>query len=222
MRRHHRNGSGAGHGAGWPAWRAFCPRPPDLRVLLHLELQEQRLDQEPVWRHCQELAADPHPGYRLAHWAAPEPLVNSFGQVMGHVLDAPGADLQMAPRAWNTAAVRAWEANIATSGARLMVCAAVHLSSGKAVAATVATVPPSGGPVADQHDTAVVPEHRRQGLARWIKAAQVLRIHERFPGVRATTSTVNQENLQMKAVNRAVGYHLMHERLLVEAPVASF
>ncbi|MER5182580.1 GNAT family N-acetyltransferase [Streptomyces sp. NPDC002896] len=206
-----------------PPGEPFARTLPNLRVALRLELQEQRLDQELVLRRCRELAADPLPGYRLAHWngAAPEPLVASFGRAMGHVLDAPGAALQMAPRAWNTAAVRAWEAKMTAGSAWLMVCAAVHLASGQAVAATVATVPQSGGPVADQHDTVVVPEHRHRGLARGVKAAQALRIHERFPGVRAATSTVSQENLQMKAVNRAVGYHLIHERLLVEAPLAS-
>ena len=51
-----------------------------------------------------------------------------------------------------------------TGGDQLMVSTAVHSAFGEVVAATVATVPASGGPVADQHDTAVLPEHRRQGL----------------------------------------------------------
>lgn len=72
---------------------------------------------------------------------------------------------------------------------------------------------------AQQHDTAVLPEHRRRGLARWIKAEQTLRLQERLPYVRTVTTTVNQQNLPMVAVNRAVGYRTVGERLLMEGPV---
>jgi hypothetical protein len=74
-------------------------------------------------------------------------------------------------------------------------------------------------PGAQQHDTAVLPEHRRRGLARWIKAEQTLRLHDRFPHVRTVTTTVNRRNLPMAAVNRAVGYRTVGERLLLEGPV---
>ncbi|WP_326770589.1 GNAT family N-acetyltransferase (plasmid) [Streptomyces sp. NBC_01591] len=202
---------------------SFARTVPGLRVVLRLELQEQRLDQEWVLARCRELVARRPSAYRLVHWIgpAPEQLAASFGRVMGHVLDAPGAALQMSSRTWDTAAVRAWEATMITGGEQLLVSAAVHSASGEVVAATVATVPASGGPVADQHDTAVLPEHRRQGLARWIKAEQAIRFHEHFPGVRAVVSTVNQENLPMTAVNRLLGYRPLSGRLLVEAPVVA-
>jgi GNAT superfamily N-acetyltransferase len=204
-----------------PPGEAFAHGVPGLRVVLRLELQEQRLNDEAVLRRCHEMASHAHPGYQLLHWRGrtPEPLVASFGRAMGYVLDAPGAALQMAPRAWDATAVRAWEAELTAGGTHLLTCAAVHLAAGDVAAATVATVPSPGGPVADQHDTAVLPAHRRQGLARWIKAGQVDRLRACFPGVRAVTTTVNQENLPMMAVNRALGYRRVRERLLVEAPV---
>ncbi|QFY14943.1 GNAT family N-acetyltransferase [Nonomuraea phyllanthi] len=194
---------------------------PGVRELLRLELQEQRLD-EHVLSHCHELAICPDPTeYSLAHWhgAAPEPLAPSFGQVMSHVPDAPGAALQMASRAWDAAAVRTWEARMTASGAHLMVCAAVHRTTGQVVAATVATVAASDAPAAQQHDTVVLPRHRRRGLARWIKAEQTLRLHQRFPSLRTVSSTVNRQNAPMTAVNRAVGYRGSGERLLVELPM---
>lgn len=204
---------------GEPFARTCC----SLRVVLRLERQEQRLDDPAVLRGCRHLAACPAPGYRLAHWRglAPEPLAASFASVMGHLLDAPGAGLQMAARDWDTAAMRAWEASMTADGEQLMVCAAVHATSGEVVATTVATVPAHGGPIADQHDTAVLPEHRRRGLARWIKAEQTIRLHETFPTMRAVTVTVNQRNLPMLAVNRAIGYRPIRDRLLVETPLPS-
>jgi GNAT superfamily N-acetyltransferase len=58
-----------------------------LRIVLRLQRQDQRLDQDAVLRRCHELAVCPDPAYRLVHWRgpAPEPLAASFGRVMGHV-----------------------------------------------------------------------------------------------------------------------------------------
>jgi GNAT superfamily N-acetyltransferase len=185
------------------------------RVVLRLELHEQRLDQDTL-RRCNELAMGARPDYRLVFWqgAAPAQWVASFGRVMGHVLDAPGAGLQMASRAWDTAAVRVWEAGM--DGRHLLVGAVVHSPSGEVVGATVTTVPSWEAGVAEQHDTAVLPGHRGVGLARWMKARQALRLRELFPTVESVTVTVNQQNAPMLAVNRAVGYRLLRERLLVE------
>ncbi|RKS73530.1 acetyltransferase (GNAT) family protein [Actinomadura pelletieri DSM 43383] len=187
------------------------------RVVLRLELHEQRLEQNTL-RRCHELATAAHPDHRLVTWQgpAPEESAASFGRVMGHVLDAPGAELQMATRPWDTTAVRAWEAEM--GGRHLLVTAAVHSPSGDIVGATVTTVGCGETTVAEQHDTAVLPGQRRGGLARWMKARQTLRLHELFPRVESVRVTVNQQNAPMLAVNRAVGYHLLRQRLLVEAP----
>ena len=203
-----------------PPGEPFARACPGLRVVLRLEIQEQSLDAS-VLRRCREMAGKPRPGYRLAHWgeAAPDPLAASFGQVMAHVLDAPGAMFQMAARNWDVPKVRAWEAKMTAGGRHLLVCAAVDLASEKVVAATVATVPASGGPVADQHDTAVMPAHRQRGLARWIKADQAVHLHESFPDVAKVAVTLNQQNHPMISVNRTLGYRPVRERLLVELPV---
>lgn len=186
------------------------------QVLLRLELHEQRLDRR-VLRRCRDLAAAAPPAYRVRLWqgAAPPELVSSFGRVMGHVMDAPGAALQMAPRTREAGAVRAWEAGM---DGHLLVCAAVPASSGEVAGATVATVPDAEATVADQHDTAVAPGHRGRGLARWMKAHQALRLHRLFPRAESVAVTVNRANTPMLAVNRALGYRFVRERLLIEGP----
>jgi GNAT superfamily N-acetyltransferase len=206
--------------AGLPG-ESFARSLPGLRVVLRLEIQEQSLTDTAVLRRCREMSARPRPGYRLAHWdgAAPEPLVASFGLVLGHVLDAPGAMFQMAARRWDPEKVRAWEAKMTADGSHLLVCAAVDLATESVVAATVVTVPVAGGPDADQHDTAVLPGHRERGLARWLKADQAVRLHETFPEAVKVVVTLNQQNHPMLSVNRALGYHPVRERLLVEVAV---
>lgn len=205
-----------------PPGEPFARAWPGLRIAMRLEIQEQRLDNPTVLRRCRELAATAHPGYRLQHWraAAPDLLAASFGQVMGHVLDAPGAMFQMAARRWAEPRVRAWEQEMTAGGRQLLVCAAVDLASGTAVAATVATVPASGGPTADQHDTAVLPTHRERGLARWIKAEQAIQLRQSFPDVTAIVVTLNKQNHPMIAVNRTLGYRAVSDRLLVELPIS--
>ncbi|MFD3683858.1 GNAT family N-acetyltransferase [Nocardiopsis sp. NPDC058631] len=198
-----------------PPGEPFAHSSPYLRTLLRLELQKQYLDGETLQR-CWSIASRPRPGYRLTHWldTAPEPLAASFGRVMDHILDAPGAALQRGARRWGVAQVREWERRMADDGSRLVVGAALDRTSDEVVAATVSTVP--RGPVADQHDTAVLPAHRRRGLASRVKATQALRVHDLFPHVEAMAATINQENAPMLAVNRSLGYRRINERLLVE------
>jgi GNAT superfamily N-acetyltransferase len=200
--------------AGVPG-EPFARASPYLRTLLRLELQKQYLDERTL-RRCWSLAATPARGYRLTHWQgpAPEQLAASFGQVMAHLLDAPGAALQMEARAWGPGEVREWERKITEDGSQLVVGAALDRMSDQVVAATVSTV--TGGPVADQHDTAVLPAHRRRGLASGVKATQALRVHDLYPHVRAMAVTINLENRAMLAVNESLLYERVSERLLVE------
>lgn len=186
---------------------------PYAEVLLRLELHEQPLTGD-VLARCRALADAPPPGYEVTAWRGPAPdaVAGSLGAVLGHVLDAPGARLQLAPRAWDAAAVRRWEATMTAGGDELLVCAALH--GGAAVAATVLTT--GGGPVAEQHDTAVLPAHRRLGLARLVKAANTLALHRLHPATRSVAVTVNEANAAMLAVNRAVGYTWRRTRLLVQ------
>lgn len=202
-----------------PPGEPFAHSSPYLRTLLRLELQKQDLDEATLQR-CWSIASRPRPGYRLTHWldAAPDALAASFGQVMGHVLDAPGAALQMGARRWGAEQVRAWERRITDDGSRLVVGAALDRTSDAVVAATVSTV--TTGAVADQHDTAVLPAHRRRGLASRVKATQALRVHDLFPHVEALAVTINRENEPMLAVNRSLGYRSVSERLLVEESLA--
>ncbi|GAA2338507.1 GNAT family N-acetyltransferase [Dactylosporangium salmoneum] len=188
------------------------PLPPGARVLLRLALLAQRLDDPATLAACAAIATGPAPGYDIVRWRdrAPDRYAGDLGAVLDRLLDAPGAHLQMPARDWGAAEVRAWEAGHAGA---LLVTAAVH--GGRLVAATVAVVP-GGAEEAEQHDTAVLPEHRGRGLARRVKAAQALWLREQFPAVRQVTVTVNQENLPMLAVNRAIGYRTVRERLLVE------
>jgi RimJ/RimL family protein N-acetyltransferase len=143
---------------------------------------------------------------------APEPLLASYTAAKRHIADAPRAHEQV-DADWDEARVRAWEQAIHADGQTLLVCAAVH--EGAVVAFTELEVGPS--PAAAQHDTAVLPAHRKMGIATALKTHLVHHLHTERPDIRSVTATINSENRAMIAVNHRVGYRVVRERLLVEA-----
>lgn len=197
-----------------PRGEDFARTSPCLRTVLALELHQQVLD-GPTLARCRSLASSPRPGYRPTHWLGPasDAVAPSFGRVMGHLLEAPGAGLR-AGGVWGARQVRAWERRITEEGARLVVGAVLDRTSDEVVAATAGTV--TRAEVALQHDTAVLPAHRRKGLAIRAKAAQALRIHEYFPHVGVLSVLAESGNAAMVALNRSLGYERVGERLLVE------
>lgn len=142
----------------------------------------------------------------------------SFGQVAVHSIDTIRGSRPLVDRAWEPHRVREWERAAVEDGSRLVVCAALDRTSDQVVAATATTVRRSM--VAKQYGTAVLPEHRRRGLATRVKANQALRVHDLFPYVRKVVVAVDRENAAMLELNRALRYELAGERYLVEEELA--
>lgn len=57
-----------------------------------------------------------------------------------------------------------------------------------------------------QGDTGVDPEHRNQGLGRWLKAAMALRLRESHPGVRRIDTYNAGSNAPMLSINVEMGF----------------
>lgn len=57
-----------------------------------------------------------------------------------------------------------------------------------------------------QELTGVLPEHRGQGLAQWLKAELVLRARTRFPELTSITTHNLEHNAPMLAINRRIGF----------------
>jgi GNAT superfamily N-acetyltransferase len=56
----------------------------------------------------------------------------------------------------------------------------------------------------------VLPEHRGHGLARWMKAAAILRARRRHPELSGLCTDTADGNAPMRAVNDALGYVPTH------------
>jgi GNAT superfamily N-acetyltransferase len=158
-------------------------------------------------------------GYQLVVWCgqAPDSLVGSYAAAKRHIGDAPDAHRQVDAASWDVARVREWEQVVRAQGHTLWVCAA--LRDGAVVAFT--EVEAGASPAASQTDTAVLPSHRGNGLATWVKTELARQLRTYRPHITSVISTINADNRPMIAVNQRLGYRIARERLLVEADASA-
>lgn len=156
----------------------------------------------------------PPPGYTLRHWTgrAPGDLIESYACAKRSIADAPNRHPPPIP-AWDTGLVRAHEQARADSRAELWVEVAVLAGTNDVVAFTeMETV---GASVeASQVDTAVLPAHRRKGLATAIKANLLVRLRTARPGLVSSSVTCALANTGMRAVNYRLGFRELQRRTL--------
>jgi GNAT superfamily N-acetyltransferase len=166
-------------------------------------------------RHPAAGAAAPSvpPGYHLELWrdAAPGRLLASYAAAKAFIADAPGSSWQVDAR-WTATRVRGWEASLRTEGRTAW--GAALLAGDDIVALT--EISTDDGPAAAQHDTVVLPGHRRLGLGTAVKAALGAWLRRERPDLTSVTTTVSAGNTGMIAVNGQLGYRVTRHRVLVE------
>jgi mycothiol synthase len=156
----------------------------------------------------------PPPGYTLRHWAgrAPDSLVESYARAKRSIADAPNRHPPPMPD-WDATLVRADEQARAERHGKLWVVVAVGTGSDNVVAFTEMETTGTSAE-ADQVDTAVLPAHRRKGLATAIKADLLLRLHAARPDLVASRVTCALANTGMRAVNHRLGFREQQRRTL--------
>jgi mycothiol synthase len=193
----------------------------DLGATVGDELVIYALDVATVDRAAlaQTVAAG-HEGYDLVHWrgSAPDSLVDSYALAKRLIADAPNIYPPAVPP-WDRELVRESERERANRGAELWVTAAV-VSGTPRVAAFTAVEVGTSSVDAGQEDTVAVHEHRRRGLATWVKAAMALRLATELPSLRRVSVTTAVANTGMRAVNARTGFRELARRLLVRGEVA--
>ncbi|MEV0789409.1 GNAT family N-acetyltransferase [Kribbella sp. NPDC050459] len=195
----------------------------DLGAMVGDELVINVLDFATLDRAALERSvATDHDGYHLVHWAgrAPDLLVDSYAVAKRAIADAPNNHLPPgAVVVWDRDLVRRSERERADRGVQLWVTAALVAGTSTVAAFTAVEVGRSTVDVG-QEDTVVVGEHRRHGLATWVKAAMTLRLADELPNVRRLSSTTAAANTGMRAVNARTGFRELTRRLLVTIDIA--
>ncbi|GAA1193952.1 GNAT superfamily N-acetyltransferase [Kitasatospora gansuensis] len=163
-----------------------------------------------------ETVQKPHAGYRLAAWEGmvPDELADTFVASRRAMNDVPMGAVDYGIVVWDFDRVRAAVAAVAERGDILHTVAAVDESDGSIVGFTELVVPGSGTGDAQHYGTAVLPEHRGHGLARWMKAASIVQARERHPELDGLLTDTADNNPYMRRVNDELGYlptHISHE-----------
>lgn len=147
-------------------------------------------------------------GYRLVAYTdrTPSGLVESHARARGALADAPTGTLEWAIEAPTPARLVATEEWSEGLRVRTYGVLAVHEQSGEVAAYTDLRVVPWCPRRAEQLDTAVVPEHRGRGLARLVKAANLLVLVDHEPAVRDVETWNGDVNAAMRHVNERLGF----------------
>ncbi|MET7687693.1 GNAT family N-acetyltransferase [Streptomyces sp. NPDC005483] len=155
----------------------------------------------------------PHPGYRLTEWdgIVPDALARSFAGSRRAMDDMPMEGTDFGRVVWDVERVVAAAEAVARRGELLHTVAAVDATDGGVVGFCELVVPGDGSGDGRHYGTAVLPEHRGRGLARWMKAAAVRHVLERHPELAGLRTDTAASNTPMLAVNDSLGYVPTHK-----------
>ncbi|MFF5084061.1 GNAT family N-acetyltransferase [Actinoplanes sp. NPDC000266] len=188
----------------------FCAA---LRLRAVLRLTYTRLDL------TLPLAAVPAdvPGYRLVHWEGrvPDELAGTFARSRSAMDDMPMDDADYTPDPWDVERLHAVADAVSLRGEVLCVTAA-RGEDGEIAGFTELVVPGDGAGDAQHYGTGVLPPHRGLGLARWMKAAQIARVRDRFPELAGLLADTADSNAAMRRVNDSLGYGFTHRSLIYQ------
>ena len=176
------------------------------------------------WRTEAEARA---PGYRLwqVQGAYPEARLAEIADLHDVMHTAPSGTRDLQPAPTTPLVLRESEASLAASGQQRLTTFAEQQGSGRLAAFTALFWDPQRPSLLFQRATAVRPDHRRHGLGRWIKAANLHAALRANPAARVVRAGNTPDNTGMLAINHALGFrpYLTHTDWQIEtAALASY
>jgi len=139
--------------------------------------------------------------------------------VFHHIMQtAPRESLDVGDIVVDTDFVRELDRAFVESG-RTRWTTFVRNAAGTCVGGTETAFEPSDPAVAFQRNTGIALEHRGLGLAKWVKAAMLIRIREQRPGTERVRTDNAFSNEPMLAINNAIGFKTVSSRTDWQAKV---
>ncbi|MGW7312888.1 GNAT family N-acetyltransferase [Streptomyces sp. NPDC054854] len=162
------------------------------------------------------LAEAPHTGYRLTAWdgKVPDELADTYVASRWAMDDMPMGAVDYGRVVWDIDRIRAAAAAVEARGESLHTVAAIDTSNEEIVGFSELVIPSDSTGDAVHYGTAVLPDHRGHGLARWMKAAAILTARANHPELGGLLTDTADNNPYMRRVNDTLGYlptHLAHE-----------
>jgi GNAT superfamily N-acetyltransferase len=160
-------------------------------------------------------------GYRMELWEGPLPdhLIDDAARFHHLMNTQPRDDLEVGDVRLDVSQVAEVDRHLVASG-RLRWTLFVRDPIGRCVGGTELTFEPWNPETAHQQNTATDPEHRGRGLAKWAKAAMLLRLKDERPEVRCVRTSNAFSNEAMLAINTALGFEVVEVRTEWQGTVA--
>jgi GNAT superfamily N-acetyltransferase len=161
-------------------------------------------------------------GYRLELWEGPLPEhVLDDAARLHHLMNTqPRDDLEVGDVNLNASQAAEVDRHLFESG-RLRWTVFVRDPGGRCVGGTELTFEPWDRATAHQQNTATDPEHRGRGLAKWAKAAVLLRLRSERSEVLCVRTSNAFSNEAMLSINTALGFEVVEVRTEWQGQVAA-
>jgi len=191
------------------------------RVNRNSELRINQIDWQMVgsWIHDGPGRA---PGYSLEFWEGPFPPDRLEDAARFHHImnTAPRDELEVGDTVLAPEQVADIDRHLVEAGRQRWTCF-VRNPAGSCVGGTEMTFESWEPTVGFQQNTAIDPDHRGHGLAKWAKAAMLARIRSERPDVGLIRTGNAYSNEPMLAINTALGFQIVEVRTEWQGDVGS-
>lgn len=176
------------------------------------ELRLDRVDWQMVETWMAE-ASRRAPDYSLEFWEGPFPpdLLEDAARFHHIMNTAPRDALEVGDTVLAPEQVADIDRHLVEAGWRRWTCF-VRSPSGVCVGGTGVSFESWEPTVGFQQNTAIDPEHRDQGLAKWAKAGMLARVRSELPEVTVIRTSNAFSNDPMLAINTALGFEVVEVR----------
>jgi GNAT superfamily N-acetyltransferase len=170
---------------------------------LDLELLDRAL-----MRQWQERAGERAAGFELGLWEGPYPedALETVAAMLQAINLAPRGDLQIEDEVWTPEMLRDRDQAMIRRGADRWTLYARETATGRFAGYTQLYWSNDRPETLQQGDTAVFPEFRNRGLARWLKAAMVEKVLCERPVARRIRTDNASTNASMLRINVEMGF----------------
>lgn len=153
-------------------------------------------------------AAAREKGYSLITWdgSAPEEHAERFVRIVHIMNTAPLDDFEREDDAFTVEMLRDGDRAAEEKGLMRFVAVVRHDESGEFAGFTTLAIDRRHPGHAQQWGTSTDPAHRNQGIGRWLKAANALRVLAAHPDVEYVDTWNAGSNAPMLAINEAMGF----------------